>query len=273
MDFDGTLTNLEKEAFPFVKGYKKDIAKDLNVSETEFENIWYNAVSIVNKDLNKHGWEISGKIVAPSYADPFIHSMAVARVIFDKTGIFQNEEEKQNALTKYFNSNYNKLITSFKNDANEFLDSLKSLYNVCIVTNSKTDGVRNKIEKLNENHLDIEIYGDAKKYVLDNNWNEVEETVSKDNFGRELFLRRKKYWDVLSGIMNKYNLENNQVAVVGDIYELDLLLPEYKGMNIVLLPNKDTPQFEKDNVNKSLLGYVSDSLDGTFDYLKKLNDL
>ena len=69
---------------------------------------------------------------------------------------------------------------------------------------------------------------------------------------------------------NKYNLKNDQVAVVGDIYELDLLLPEYKGMNIVLLPNKNTPQFEKDNVNKSLLGYVSDSLNGTFDYLKKI---
>jgi len=260
LDFDGTLTDVDKEAVSFVDGYKNDLVKDLGIRRFKLEDLWNEAESIVDNNQASYGWKVDGKIVAPAYADPFIHSDSVAAVLMDKAGMYLTEEERQAALGRYFQSNYEKTTTVFKKETDKFLSAIKKKFEVFIVTNSRTHMVTRKIKQLPTDHSGIPVLGSAKKYLLSPEWKEVPESVEKEGFGRPLFLRRQQYWNVLSGIMSEQGARPENVAVVGDIYELDLLLPEHKGMNIILTTRESTPKFEVEAVRTSSLGYAAKTL-------------
>ena len=260
LDFDGTLTRVDEEAVPFVDGYKNDLAQDLGIGRAELEERWAKSASVVDGDPTNHGWKINGTIVAPAYSDPLLHSMPVAEGLLDEAGLYLGEEDRQGVLTKYFQSNYGKLGISFKDDTDEFLSALRKMFDVCIVTNSGTDGVTRKVRQLPTDHSEVPIHGDAKKHILHPEWDDVPESVQREGYGRPLFLRRKQYWNILSGIMNEREVHPENVAVVGDVYELDLLLPEHKGMSVVLTPRESTPKWEVEAVRTSSVGYVGGTL-------------
>ncbi len=269
LDFDGTLTNVDEEAVPFVDGYKNDVAKDLGLSREALEEKWASAASKIDADPSNHGWKSEGRIVAPAYADPLVHSRAVAGLLLDETHVY-DERVREDVLNRYFQSNYGRLGVSFKDGADEFLSRIKDAFGVHIVTNSGTDGVRRKVSQLPSDHTEIPIHGDAKKYILNPDWEQIPDSIQRQGYGRPLFLRRQMYWQVLSGIMKERGVLADEVAVVGDIYELDLLLPEHKWMHIVLTPRGSTPSFEVEAVRSSPLGYVARNLDEVADYLMRL---
>lgn len=268
LDFDGTLTEVDKEAIPFVNGYKNDVARDLNIDREELEERWAIAQLIVESDQSLYGWVVNGDIVAPAYADPLILSKVIASLLLDNAELYVNNHERQEALERYFQGNYERMDIFFKEGVDEFICSLHDEIDICIVTNSETNNVAKKIKLLKTEHSDVPIYGDAKKYLLNNVWEGVPKTVEREGYGRPLFLRRQKYWDVLSKIMEQRNIQPEQVVVVGDIYELDLLLPEHKGMRTVLTPRESTPRFEIDAAKFSTVGHVAWTLGEVLEYLK-----
>ena len=271
LDFDGTLTNVDEEAYAAVAGWREDVAKDLGLSAVEIEQRWSAAQAKIELDPSNYGWLMGDKIVAPAYADPFIMARVISEVIFDEAGKYMDRTQREDLLqNRFFKKNYRKAGIAFKGEADRFLTSLKCQFGTCVVTNSGTSGVINKIKHLATDHSDIPIHGDAKKYVLDFGWTDVPESIERNGFNRPLFLQRKKYWDVLSQIMAEKGFSSEQVAVVGDVSELDLILPEEMGMHIVLTPRNSTPDFEVQAVASSQRGYVARDLWEVLRHLESL---
>ena len=269
LDFDGTLTDIDQEAGSAVDGWRADIGNELGLSASEIERKWSEAQVRIEAEPAKYGWLMGSRIVAPAYADPLVMARTISDLLFDEVGIYMNRPEREDILqNRFFNGNYGKMGTVFKDGANEFLRGLRDKFAVCIVTNSGTSGVAKKVAQLPTDHSAIPILGDAKKYVLDLGWKDVPESVERAGYGRPLFLQRQKYSEVLSGLMRERGLKTEQVAVVGDIYELDLLLPEYQGMDIILTPRESTPAFEISAVRTSSQGYAAKSLGEVLTHLE-----
>ena len=59
------------------------------------------------------------------------------------------------------------------------------------------------------------------------------------------------------------------MMVVGDIWELDLALPQYLGMQVGFMPHLTTPQFEVDVVASYNRGFLSSNLEELYTKLKE----
>lgn len=272
LDFDGTVTEVDQEATPAVESWRTDIGNELGLSASEIDRKWLEAQTKIEANPAKYGWIMGNKIVAPAYADPLVMARTISDYLFDQFGVYLNRQEREEILqNRFFKGNYVKAGTFFKGDANNFLRGVSDKFDVCIVTNSGTGDVVKKMAQLPAKYPTIPIHGDAKKYVLDSGWKEVPESVERAGYGRPLFLQRRRYATVLSGLMVDRELKPEQVAVVGDIYELDLLLPEHQGMHIILTPRDSTPTFEVEAVRTSPTGYVARNLTDVLEHLKEKN--
>jgi ribonucleotide monophosphatase NagD (HAD superfamily) len=60
--------------------------------------------------------------------------------------------------------------------------------------------------------------------------------------------------------MRTHNAQPHEVVVVGDIYELDLALPQHLGMHIGLLVRDGTPEWERMIVQSADNGFTATTL-------------
>jgi hypothetical protein len=182
--------------------------------------------------------------------DPYLRVMPVARKIFDRYGVFMKEPDRSRLLDSIlYKYNYLKTKISFRDNAENILSSLKDT-NTWIVTNSHTDPVKNKIIKLAEISSDVSwlterVIGRAKKYIIDDTFEKLSETMKISGLDRVIYLRRKQYFEILNKLRKEYNAEWRDVTVIGDIFELDLALPWFLGAQVGLMVNKFTPEYEK----------------------------
>jgi phosphoglycolate phosphatase-like HAD superfamily hydrolase len=248
LDFDGTLTNVDIEAQNFIPGFLEGVRKTLDIKTGEFMNEWIRLREHILSNPQIYGWSFNGKIIAPAYSDPYVLSTTIAQEMIKK---YNYPDDK--FLFSLFKENYAKTGTAFRPGAKDFLNALKEKYDMYIITNSSTDSVQKKLDTLG---VDIPIIGNAKKYELDNSLENVPESVDKD-FGRPIYLRRKKYYDILKSFGNV-----SGVPVIGDIYELDLALPQHLGMDPVLIYGQQTWSKEQNAVEKK-----ADTLEGLLKYL------
>jgi FMN phosphatase YigB (HAD superfamily) len=249
LDFDGTLTDTEKESIPAINKWHELFCEKTSI------NINYHKEQI-EKNINeiildkKSGWIKNGKIIAPGAADPFVLVTTAYQKIIqkyineEKYPLAKNQADIDTLLYELFTKSYTFSDTVFREGAKEFLNELYSKYDIVIVTNSKTDSVRAKLNQLND--YIIPIIGNAKKYDIDNIMLNIQESINLENFPRPIFLRRLNYYNILSEFNPK------TTTVIGDIYELDLALPEYLKFNTIQIETSTTPKYEierKSNTN------------------------
>jgi len=273
LDFDGTLTDIDKEAIPAVEGWKKDIGNELRLSTPEIDKKWSVAQAKIKENPTNYGWLSDSRIVAPAYADPLVMARTISELLFDEAGVYMDRSERETILqNRFFKRNYDLMRIVFKDEVVGFLGRVCDKFNVCIVTNSETECVAKKVAQLPREYSNIPIHGDAKKYILDLKWEDVPESVDRQGYGRPLFLQRRKYAAILLSLMSNRGLKPDNVVIVGDVYELDLLLPEHLGMHIVLTPRDSTPAFEIEVARTSPLGYVTRSLMEVIAHLESCSD-
>ena len=265
-DFDGTVTNVDEEAIPYVELCKQDIAENyLHIDMNDLEKQWSEKQKIIEQNPSKYGWRVNEKIVAPAYADPIILSRVIGDLFLNC--IEMKEPKRNEILDSLFHKYYSEMGISFKNNASEYLDFIARKFDGRIITNSGTTNVLRKLERIDYNGKPP--IGDAKKYIITDDWNEVSESIEKPGLKRPIYLRRKMYWDVIQQIMKETEIKPDEICVVGDIYELDLALPEQKEMRIILTPRPSTPQFEIDWVKSCPRGYIANNLEEVMSYLEK----
>lgn len=258
-DFDGTLTQAQEEARPFLTGYKEDIAELLGKADINEE--WEEAKRVVLQSPGRYGWKDKGLVIASPNTDEYVLARSIAQFLLSQRRILENSRERENFLQKVFRRHYQKSATIFKPEAREVLETLVDQRPLTIVTNARPDAVARKMARLNPRGKEkIRIFGDAQKYVLDSGFDAVPETMEIAGLDRKIYLRRRKYFDVLNAIWQEYHVAPEQTLIVGDSFELDLVLPATLGCRIFLVADERTPNYEKEAVRDMFHGQVSEDL-------------
>ncbi len=270
-DFDGTVTEVEKEGKPYHEGYLEDLAILTGMAIERVRELAAQFEKQVAVNPNKYGWIYNGNIVAPATVDPYLRMAPVARMILAESGM-QLPSEFVDRLCSgiLYKYNYKKTLTCFRPNARTTFNLVGERRHTYIVTNSAPDDVQKKVRELAADKgrppagldwLVGRVYGSAKKYVvIDGSVPNVGHSIELLGLNRPVLLQRPHYYKVLEEIRAKHDTTWSKMAVVGDIFELDLALPYALGCAIVLMANEHTLQYERDFVTESPCGLVVTSL-------------
>ncbi len=270
-DFDGTLTDAEKEGFPFKDGYLEDIALIMGKTLDEIKERALSIEQEIAQNPQNYGWVFQGQIVAPATVDPYLRMMPVARRLLDEANALLHPQERERILDGIlYKYNYKKTLYAFRESTLPCLQRLLT-EPVYIVTNSHTDAVQNKLVYLENQRTDNDpshsilpyvqkVHGRARKYMIDPSFEDVQPHLNLPSLNRPVLLRRKHYFDVLNELRLKEGVQWDQVFVFGDIFELDLSLPLALGATVGLLQNPFTPDWEIEYLKSHPKAYVLQDL-------------
>ena len=253
LDFDGTMTDAEVEGKPYRQGYLEDVSTLSGLPLDEVMTLAAQFDEEVSKNAHQYGWEFNGQIVAPAVVDPYLRMMPVARKIFDHSGTFLYPTDRTRILDGIlYKYNYPKTANCFRDGSRAVLESFEGSATY-VVTNSHTDPVRQKLTSLGAQDdgtcslqwLVDRVHGSAKKYVIDDGFTLVDESMELPGLPRPVWLRRVNYHRVLTQVLADEGAGFDDLVVVGDIFELDLCLPFAMGARVGLLANDFTPEYEK----------------------------
>ncbi len=267
LDFDGTFTDVEEEAIPFLDHYRRGLAE---LAGASIDDAWARALAIVRQDPDAHGFRFEGRIVAPSHADPYILSSCVSQIVLEEFGLRSDID----GLEPLFHESYRHADTVFRPDALEVAEeALAQGVPVHVLSNSRTDNVVAKLEELSSELLArLQVQGDARKFHLvepdspDARFDAVPEVLELDGLPREVYLRRGRYFDALRTIWDATDTTPERTLVCGDIFELDLALPAALGATVHLVGREGTPAWERRAAARS--GSFSTELSGLLQHFR-----
>lgn len=271
LDFDGTFTDVEREAIPFLASYRDGLAELVGAA---IDDRWAEAERTVRASPDAHGFEFEGRIVAPSHADPYILAASVARLVLaDVPSVDAARIEP--ALNELFRVAYATSDTVFRPDAGEVIEGVLALDRpVFVISNSATDHVCEKLRKLDATLLDrLSVRGGARKFHLvapdraDARFDALAETLDLPGLSRPVYLRRGRYFEALDKVFQEASVTPEDTFVCGDIFELDLALPAALGVTTHLVTRPATPKWERDAVEASG-GSWSEALSGALERLR-----
>jgi len=246
LDFDGTFTDVEREASPFVAAFRDAVADLLG---EDVGAAWARMSEDIQNNPGKHGWRHEGRIVAPASADPYIRSTSIAQLLFDARGVLRSAETRAAILQVFYHLAYERTLTAFRPEAKEVLSAIAaSGLPAFVVTNARTEAALKKLKALGPQGLEkIEVQGDARKFVVgeleaaDPRFSRIPEEVFLPGLERPVYPRRGRYFEALARIMQRTGVAPEEVLVCGDIYELDLSLPVQLGMQVQLVTGPNPP--------------------------------
>lgn len=268
LDFDGTFTDVEKEAGPFFAAYKADAKARLGLDD--LEEAWERCQAIVAADPAHYGWSYAGHVVAPGNADPYLRATVILNMILDERGLLPEPEERRKLLQALYHANYPKADTVFRPDAKRVVEALlASGVPTVVVTNSETSAVEAKLDLLDPVGRErLRVCGDAKKYIVceldepDPRFDALPAEVTVEGLRRPILLRRGHYYLQLRALWDELDVAPDQTLVVGDIFELDLALPGKLGTHVHLVLKEMTEEYERLAVESCPRGELSDGLEG-----------
>jgi phosphoglycolate phosphatase-like HAD superfamily hydrolase len=280
-DFDGTLTDAEREGAPFRGGYLQDLATLTQWPLAQVEEVAKNFEAEVAAQPERYGWLFQNQIVAPATVDPYLRMMPVARKILDEAQALMNPSDRERVLDGLlYKYNYQKTVDAFRPGVTACLQALIDAP-MFVVTNSHTDAVQGKIRRLEETRalggdqgpslspLVDRVYGRAQKYILDPEMEEVSESIHLQGLERPILLRRRHYFEVLDRLRAEAGCAWSDVWVFGDIFELDLCLPLTLGARVGLMVNEFTPIWERDYLEAHERGHLISHLDEALALLQR----
>jgi phosphoglycolate phosphatase-like HAD superfamily hydrolase len=264
-DFDGVVTDVVKESTSFEAAYLDGIARKFSLPLPELVNMVVATKKTIENHPGKYGWEMDGVIVVDAHADPYMYTqtatfMALTEMISKGYARISAEYERDKPFYNIFAEAYTKAGLFFRPFAKEYLLTLHRKANLTIVTNSRTDSVNTKLVKLLGPDHGFRVVGNAQKMKLDRSWNKVPDSIIPAGFPRPVYLRRKQYGGILELLSPVH-------AVCGDVWELDLSLPEYLGIKTVFLLTEMTPKWEKRHYINHFNGYATPSLETALKHL------
>ena len=260
LDFDGTITDAEVEGKPYKEGYIEDLALIIDKDLSDIQNQVQEIEEEIHQNAQNFGWIYNDKIVAPATVDPYLRVMPIARILLERNQINLDPYLRDRILDRIlYKYNYPKTTLAFKDGAQDFFRFLSNQNHIetYVITNSHTLPVQEKIRVLGEkgefDWLVQRVFGSAKKYVVDSNWNASFQAIPLPSemqipsLQRPVYLQRKHYFEAITKICATHNVQTMEnLLVIGDIFELDLALPLTLGANVALMTNDHTPQYEKD---------------------------
>lgn len=274
LDFDGTFTDVHEEAKEFPIAYRADVC---DIAGRDIASEWAEAERTIAADPDRFGWDVDGKLVAPANADPYIHSTAVATLVFKKLGILQSARLRTDIVQILYKKAYEQTRTAFRPHAREVIEALMQTgVSVTIVTNAHTEMVEKKLKDLGVPEARRpRIHGEARKFIAgalpspDPVFDQLPETTRVPGLGRPVYVRRAHYFRALKRIWDENpGTGPESTLVVGDIYELDLALPAELGASAHLMLRPGTNAWEREAVRAlGPRGGQSDDLRAVLEWL------
>ncbi len=258
-DFDGTVTNVQREAETYLAANHEILANKIGLGIYELKTMISRATEKIVGSPGMFGWEYHGLIVAPAEADPYLLNQAAVKLVLTdlrsdtRKLAIPTPEETDKFIDDLHHEAYPKAGIFFRDGAREYIEQLHASGKFTIVTNAKTEAVKRKLGiLLGDKAGDLRLVGDARKYEVNQQWTQIPESTQPSGFPRKVYLRRQKYHDTLQQI--------GADIIVGDIYELDLALPEHLGIQTVLVLTNQTPKWEIPYYQNHPNGFSSNSL-------------
>lgn len=271
IDCDGTLTDAEEEGIPFTAACYNDLAVLMGLPNERVRDLAGGHIREIRRNPQRYGPKRDGRIVAPADADPYLRTGSVAEYIFDAKEMFPNEADRTAVIRLLFAKNYRNTRIVFRPGAWDAIARLMGTPTY-VVTNSGTSDVRGKLAVL-AGGGDAEgssigwilenIRGDARKFDLGDELDGgVPEWTTIPGIDRRVYVRRTAYFRVLDAIRVSHGVSWTDLRVVGDILELDGILPLAFGARFALLPNAHTMPAEiayvRDHPRGRILTSVAD---------------
>jgi len=252
-DHDGTLTDPEYEYQAYLALATSFLSNTLGMSSIKLSALLEEQIAIIKQRPDHFGWELAGHIVAPPSDHFILLHIAVTKLA----------PSRPTVASELFTHCYPLMPTRYKTGAYKLLKSLLVRGNFAIVTNSRSEAVRTKLSTiLSKTELgSVKLVGDAKKMEVDPTWEGIVPTGAYRGLPgfptRGIYLGRRQYYDTLLSLCSG---NFNSLIVVGDIGELDLLLPDYLGASTILVPSPLTPSWELsywqgDNTKKRMIAH------------------
>jgi hypothetical protein len=270
LDFDGTMTDAEREGLPFVAGYLDDLATLAGARDdaprARLDAIAARVDATMRAAPAEHGYPWNGRLVAPASVDPYLRMVPVANAILDEFRAFEHVIDRARLHQILFRYNYDKTRAHpcFRDGAFELLAALAGT-ETFVVTNSDTEAVRGKIETLDGGTgaltwLLPRVHGYAQKFEVDDTWADGPGDLHLPGLARPVLTRRRRYHDRLRALLDGAGASWSELTVFGDIFELDLALPMSLGARVGLAANPRTPAYERAFVSASPRGRVLEQL-------------
>jgi FMN phosphatase YigB (HAD superfamily) len=265
-DFDGTVT--EKNGDSYERTFTELLAKRLNLHLDDFQQMLSDAKDVVRDHPDEYGWKINGRIVAPATGDQTIFIHSASSVVIDELRTsapharFLESIRTETLIDELYQRCYPLSEWKFKDGAKDFIEEQNASGKFAIVTNSDPAKVSARLGRLLGEEHTVRIIGNARKYHVESDW---PQTTFPD-------LRRPVYIDrpVYRSILLEFFRNSGHGVVIGDIAELDLLLPLTMGYHGILLQSSHTPQSEILYVRGQTKGSTVESLPDASRYIHEI---
>lgn len=274
-DFDGTSTQVEDVQEKFLESYRRRLERACGV---EFTKQWKKALAAVEAASPKAAWTTIGHApAAPAYADPYI--AAGEAVAWMERRWAEAGQPRVTVPSDLYKTAYVEHPAPFRPELAEVLEALvTSGKKVTFISNSATDTIGNRLTDALASRPQVRekitVIGHAGKFfvkelawdaALPKAWAALfaELPVSAPGPGRPVYLRRGEYFQALVKACEAgRKVKASETMVVGDVYELDLALPQAIGCAIHMIERAapfETYDYERDAVKKAR-GYTTADL-------------
>jgi phosphoglycolate phosphatase-like HAD superfamily hydrolase len=276
LDFDGTLTDVAREAPPFLAAYPRLLA-DLLGRDLVTGGAWDEAARRVEEGSPELAWTVEGHGVGPAGADPYVAVTCTAERLLDRYRVLTGDLAlRSEILTALFRRAYRETRAAFRPEAGRVLETLLGRgLAVHVVTNAPAGVVAEKLAGLVPPGLGrVHIQGDACKFLIgpsarpDERFAGLPTEKRLPGLGRPALLRRGRYFDALLRIWDETGAGPESTLVAGDIFELDLALPAELGAAVHLVRRASTYPYETDAV--AALGARGGTSEGLLALLERI---
>ncbi len=276
LDFDGTMTDAEAEGAPFFDGYVADLATLTGGAAAAVRARAEALRDAMFANPTAYAAEMGRppEKVAPAVVDPYLRMTPIARQLYDEHGVLLDAGDRDRVGTLLYNRHYLTTVEHpvFRKGAGELLRALgrRADLDVWVVTNSGTDHVASKIDRLDALEggvawLRPRVRGFAGKFKIDRAWPEAPPDLTLPGLARPILRQRHHYHGILAELCGG---DFTRVTVIGDIFELDLSLPEAMGARVGLVKGPYTPAYELAYLReRGPRAAIFDELDAVMDFI------
>jgi phosphoglycolate phosphatase-like HAD superfamily hydrolase len=280
LDFDGTCTRIDRAEAGYLAGYLAEI-RSANAGAPSAE-IWQQALEDVRAGSPTAGWTLSGGPAAPANADPYILAGEAAQLSKRR---YAAHGQSLTLPSTAFGNAYRNHPAPWRDEVAEVLQALVAReLHVSFISNSDTEKVAARLDALLAGRPalrhQLHVHGNAQKYVIQEvpfarppsphaahfDQLAVTHTAASAELGRPVYLRRGLYFDAICAMWRargEPDFPIEQTLFCGDIWELDLALPQALGAPVHLIRRAPPyPTYPYELARLTDPGHHSDDLHG-----------
>lgn len=241
LDFDGTFTQPEWIAASFLQRYRDRLCETTNLP---LGTAWDRCLAFVRGCSPQLAWKRGGWEVCPAAPDPYVVASTVAELVLEQAGQL---EAWPSLPFQLYSECYAAFPAPVRPEATEVLRALLATgAKVCFVSNASNEKLNKRLseELPAEVFAALKLVGDAGKFLireaqqegpLRGAFEELPDGKAMKALSRPSLLRRGRYFDALQRLWGEDPEGPRRTLVCGDIWELDLALPEALGCSVHLI--------------------------------------